>query len=835
MVLFAFILDTSVSMNQRAANGMTYLDLAKIAIENFIKTRSRDPHARARPDRYMLFTYANDYSAVKLDLNHEGVLDAMHFLKLQEYLKDVTASDASRPGETLALALELLNMNRLQHGIDNFGMGRLPWFTDPTIVVVVTDSGLLVTDEGSTDSVSVPTNTKAPGSNMVLEPFRWDQRIFSIALQLSGATASCTGSSIPSAFAPFCEVSGGKPMVAKNTQGIERCFESINARIAPGVVVSFEPLPRVTDVATHSLPSALHVHMTVKTGQNGKLVGHWPIPEDFWPASHSTIPPRSAHPVIHFRQEACDPQIVEHLPFDKYELEGCHLTQQLLTLKSTNNTCWQCIVHGSGWVGPNGGSADDAPFGYLKPSSSSSTINLVVLPYNYLVLRDLLKQFRKFPEQKPSQNWVNEFKHYLNTTPPYYMTALMSMLKPICGSNVPALFSDIHSDFARNNYSAQLTKLKKLSKLEADRVTREVKKAREAQDKAKAHAASQQPLRPPVVGNGGVPSPLAIAFRNPFDIGRTDLLSELVRMKENLRRVLESSTKQLRKPIIDVYDKRHTVSVAEMGNFQPVIKNRVELRNPRDEPMRSGVLFGNPYKLASSKSLMGSIDEADEGVNEGVVDIRQQNNRRRAGRRARSHSPAPVGSGTSRGAPPPPPSGQREARKRAASEPLAAPPKHVRHAARDGIAASVGGAGSTMRGRDGSGTKPGHSRDPSLGSALTARSGRDSGTAERPPERDTDGSGPGGPVRGRDREGGAAKHGTNAPTRPPPSTVGGDVSIKMQCVREMKKPGRTHEHVVHLVQSVGNKNERHKLIHDLIRVSTNMRKTQLVERLKQLL
>lgn len=36
-VVCAFILDTSPSMNQRSANGMTYLDSGKVAIENFIK------------------------------------------------------------------------------------------------------------------------------------------------------------------------------------------------------------------------------------------------------------------------------------------------------------------------------------------------------------------------------------------------------------------------------------------------------------------------------------------------------------------------------------------------------------------------------------------------------------------------------------------------------------------------------------------------------------------------------------------------------------------------------------------------------------------------------
>lgn len=37
MVLLAFLIDTSASMNQRTCLGTTYLDLAKGAVESFLK------------------------------------------------------------------------------------------------------------------------------------------------------------------------------------------------------------------------------------------------------------------------------------------------------------------------------------------------------------------------------------------------------------------------------------------------------------------------------------------------------------------------------------------------------------------------------------------------------------------------------------------------------------------------------------------------------------------------------------------------------------------------------------------------------------------------------
>ena len=39
MVLLAFLIDTSASMNQRTCLGTSYLDLAKGAVESFIKVR----------------------------------------------------------------------------------------------------------------------------------------------------------------------------------------------------------------------------------------------------------------------------------------------------------------------------------------------------------------------------------------------------------------------------------------------------------------------------------------------------------------------------------------------------------------------------------------------------------------------------------------------------------------------------------------------------------------------------------------------------------------------------------------------------------------------------
>ena len=73
------------------------------------------------------------------------------------------------------------------------------------------------------------------------------------------------------------------------------------------------------------------------------VLGHWPIPESFWPDLKLTrLPPRHAHPILKFSCSPCEPMVVENLPFDKYELEPSPLTQFILERKQPH-ICWQVL------------------------------------------------------------------------------------------------------------------------------------------------------------------------------------------------------------------------------------------------------------------------------------------------------------------------------------------------------------------------------------------------------------------------------------------------------------------------------------------------------------
>lgn len=54
-------------------------------------------------------------------------------------------------------------------------------------------------------------------------------------------------------------------------------------------------------------------------------------------------PPRSAHPNVKFTCTSHEPMVIENLPFDKYELEPCPLTQYMLARKQPT-VCWQVSI-----------------------------------------------------------------------------------------------------------------------------------------------------------------------------------------------------------------------------------------------------------------------------------------------------------------------------------------------------------------------------------------------------------------------------------------------------------------------------------------------------------
>uniref|UniRef100_A0A672YPH8 VWFA domain-containing protein n=1 Tax=Sphaeramia orbicularis TaxID=375764 RepID=A0A672YPH8_9TELE len=630
MPILLFLLDTSASMNQRTYLGTTYLDVAKGAVEVFMKLRARDPASRG--DRYMLVTFDDPPYGVKAGWKEN------HATFMCE-LKNLQASGLTTLGHALRTAFDLLNLNRLVSGIDNYGQGRNPFFLEPSVIITITDGNKLTHSSGVPDELHLPLNSPLAGSELTKEPFRWDQRLFALVLRLPGAATPDTEQlgSVPtdeSAITQMCEVTGGRSYCVLTQRMLNQCLESLVQKVQSGVVINFEktgpdpPLVGEGDNSPfgpwHSCHKLIYVRPNPKTGVP---VGHWPIPESFWPDQNSpTLPPRSAHPVVRFSCVDCEPMVIDKLPFDKYELEPSPLTQYVLERKSPH-MCWQVFVNSSGKQNDLG-----QPFGYLKASTTLTCVNLFVMPYNYPVLLPLLDDLFKVHKLKPNLKWRQAFEMYLKTMPPYYLLPLKKALRMMGAPNLIADNMDCGLSYSVISY---LKKLSQQAKMESDRLIVSVgKKApQETGIKVKNHSSSLslahrrdfKQLLQGITGEG----PLRLvdinfkefagfqigllnkdvkpqAYRNAYDIPRRNLLDQLTRMRSNL---LRTSQKLIRGQDEDYL---HSIPVAQMGNYQEYLKMMPSpLREiDPDQPKRLHT-FGNPFKQ-DKKGMM--IDEADEFV-----------------------------------------------------------------------------------------------------------------------------------------------------------------------------------------------------------------------------
>uniref|UniRef100_A0AAY4BCM8 VWFA domain-containing protein n=1 Tax=Denticeps clupeoides TaxID=299321 RepID=A0AAY4BCM8_9TELE len=596
MPVIVFLIDTSASMNQRSYLGTTYLDVAKGAVETFLKLRSRD--STSRGDRYMLVTFEDPPAAIKAGWKETHNT-------FMEKLRNLQAAGLTTAGPALRTVFDLLNLNRLVSGIDNYGQGRIPFFLEPAIVVAITDGNKLASTGGVQDELHLPLTTPLPGSELTKEPFRWDQRLFSLVLRIPGHAPlgpEALGS-VPSDDSPItamCEVTGGRSYSVFSHRMLNQCLESLVQKIQSGVVIHFEktgpdPLPtegegrgdvleaKLGPQPWHCCRRLIYVRPNPKTGVP---VGHWPIPESFWPDQNSpTLPSRIAHPQILFSCVDSEPVVVDKVPFDKYELEPSPLTQYILERKSPH-ICWQVFVRNSSKYGDLG-----LPFGYLKASTALSCVNLFVMPYNYPVLLPLLDDLSKVHKLKPSLQWRQSFESYLKTMPLYYSGPLRKALRMIGALNLLPDHQEYGLSYSVGSY------LKKLSQQVESTAVYKINY------EVKAVTAAFMFINMVFCRLHDIQSVILQMMSNPYDVPRRHLLDQLSRMRRNLLHGTACVLDQ---------DQIHSVPIAQMGNYQDFLKHSTALLREvdSDQPKRLHT-FGNPFKL-DKKGMM--IDEADEFV-----------------------------------------------------------------------------------------------------------------------------------------------------------------------------------------------------------------------------
>lgn len=335
-MLIVFLIDTSASMSQRTYLGTSLFEVARSAVEQFLKLRQRDS-LLSRWDRYMLFTL--DEAPYNVKAGWRESLPT--FL---EELKTMRQTGTTNFGVALKGVFDFLNLNRAQTGIDNYGIGRYPYFIEPAAIVCLTDGGKLTDNiSGIQQMLSMPIDKTVPGCELTREPFRWDQRVFAIVLRLPGfesdgsaaqsvtfganqqsttavnvSTSGATSQSGPTApqnnvvvaddcpLNVMCEVSGGRTFMVRTARDLQTSLEQLVAKCSPTVAMRFEkfgadPLPLAptavtipTDSdeqtaatplrpATAAFQSCLATVQIPRNPQKGVCQpGLWPVPESFW-------------------------------------------------------------------------------------------------------------------------------------------------------------------------------------------------------------------------------------------------------------------------------------------------------------------------------------------------------------------------------------------------------------------------------------------------------------------------------------------------------------------------------------------------------------------------
>ncbi|CAG0895776.1 unnamed protein product [Darwinula stevensoni] len=691
MTIIVFLVDTSGSMNQRAYAGgrPTLLDVAKNAVETFVKIRQRSPESRG--DRYMLLTFDESPGHIKAGWKE-------NLTTFMTELKNLQAVGMTTMGAALKNTFDLLNINRMQSGIDTFGQGRNPCYLEPSIILCITDGGKLSSASLVYEELLLPSHQMIPGSELCKDPFRWDQRLFSLVLRLTGSVPAERDplSLVPSDHSPIdamCEATGGRSYAISSQRMLIQCIDSLVQKIQCGVVLHFEKIgpdpPPVTPGPASSetlsskdgaglskletpdivfegdysrsnkenlLNSANEVLESLKSGCGGAsrplspmpyvlsssnvswhsckrliyvprilpnktlMVGHWPIPENFWPDVNApSLPPRTAHPNVKFTCSNVEPMVIENLPFDKYELEPSPLTQYILARRQSH-CCWQVYVSNS-----FRNSEVSHPFGYLKASTNLQCVNLFVMPYNYPVLLPLLDDLFKIHRLKPPKEWKAQFDSYLRNMPSYYAGPLRRALKLMGAPNLVPETLDTGLSYTVGNY---LRKIKNQAKVEYERLCAEIGAKVKSGPIPSAPDAirvlPRSPLKQALLSHPCLADKFSHlneqvtempgftlvvqmervhlqSYRNPFDVSRNALLDQLARMRSNFLR-----GPLARNRLLDD-DALHNMPVGQMGNYQEYLKRMPPpLRELESTPTRQH-MFGNPFKI--DKRMM--VDEAD--------------------------------------------------------------------------------------------------------------------------------------------------------------------------------------------------------------------------------
>lgn len=136
---------------------------------------------------------------------------------------------------------------------------------------VLTDGNKITAQSGVLDQLNLPMHSLVPGSELTKEPFRWDQRIFSLVLRMAGTLPPANVSEgvpppdLGNPLNDMCEVTGGRSYSITSQRQLIMAIENLVQSVQPGVVINFEkfgpdPPPPVGQTVSSSLVDSKTKH-----------------------------------------------------------------------------------------------------------------------------------------------------------------------------------------------------------------------------------------------------------------------------------------------------------------------------------------------------------------------------------------------------------------------------------------------------------------------------------------------------------------------------------------------------------------------------------------------
>lgn len=296
-MIVVFVVDTSPTMGGPASRGLTKLDVAKMAVEDFTrafkKNRQINPLGRNASmigqfpgvDHFLLLSTSRQHASTSscaaggrllVGFDHQGqqqtVMDPLHHSAphdaFQRELKSLKVADTPRPDQpwpehaggapglnaALSTGLQLLGRYRLQsRETENFGMGRLPNTAmmlpngtqasnalQPACLILLTDGACLRHSKqcgGGSLQIHLGSNPLKEFNKQPL--FRWDQRFF---IQAVGAREGLSSKDyLHKDLLQVCQVMGGSHWCI-SSNNLAKCTDTILKRICP-LVPKKLPLP----------------------------------------------------------------------------------------------------------------------------------------------------------------------------------------------------------------------------------------------------------------------------------------------------------------------------------------------------------------------------------------------------------------------------------------------------------------------------------------------------------------------------------------------------------------------------------------------------------------